>query len=145
MTGENPAMVQQQPAFVVGKAVAHKRKTHHQHVPGIGYVAHAGPPDLPPECQGRENCDPPRGTADGSLHNLKPPGGHPPMTLRWVAGERAWESLQPERGNRLAWPTSHLMKAGWAYLGATDTISLPASVVVVAPREPPPDEEDGEQ
>jgi len=105
-----------QPAFLVPRDVAHRRKTHHQLVPGLGYVAHAGPPDLPAGCDGKENCAPPRGTADGTIHLMRPPGGHPPLAMRWVAADQAWESLQPERGNRLAWPTSHLTKAGWAYL-----------------------------
>lgn len=104
------------PSFVVDRAAAARRKTHHQFIPGIGYIAHSGPPTLPPGSNGSQSCLPKGDAADGSLHLMQPPNGHPPITMKWVAVERAWESLQPERGNRLAWPHDHLMKAGWSYL-----------------------------
>jgi hypothetical protein len=113
------------PSFLVGRNTAFARRTHHQFIPGMGYVAHSGPPDLPPTANGSKNCDPPANTADGSLHMLRPPGGHPPLAMVWVAAEKAWASRQPERGNRLAWPTSHLQRAGWEYIG-------PAPVIVAA-------------
>jgi hypothetical protein len=48
---------------------------------------------------------------------MKPPGGAKPLEMIWVAAERAWASAIPDRGNRLAWPTSHLMRARWEYVG----------------------------
>jgi hypothetical protein len=100
---------------LVSRSEAYKRLTHHQFAAGLGYVAHSGPPELPPIARGTKNCAPPNGTADGSLHVMRPPNGHPPITMRWVQAEQAWASLQPEKGNRLAWPGSYLMRAGWAY------------------------------
>jgi hypothetical protein len=111
---------QQRPAFVVEKTAAQRKKTHHQFIPGIGYIAHDGPPELPAGVNGTKNCDPAKGTKDGSLHLLRPPNGHPPLAFEWIAAERAWESVQPERGNRLAWPADHLKRAGWEYVGPTD-------------------------
>ena len=100
----------------VTRAEAHKKKTHHQFVPGMGYLSHAGAPELPPGANGSKNCAPPEDAKDGSLHALRPPGGHPPMNMLWVAGERAWAHPVPGSGNRLAWPVEHLMRAGWEYI-----------------------------
>jgi hypothetical protein len=108
-------MIAQRPAFIVSRAAAMRRRTHHQFVPGLGYIAHAAPPDLPPTSRGNKNCEPPTGTPDGSIHLIKPPTGAPPMLMTWVAAERAWASTKPGAGNRLAWPTAHLMRAGWEY------------------------------
>lgn len=105
-----------QTAFLVTRDIAHRRPTHHQLIRGLGYIVHAGPPDLPDGCDGKENCEPPKGTIDGTLHLMQPPGAHPPLTMIWNARERAWSSLNPERGNRLAWSPAHLSKAGWAYM-----------------------------
>lgn len=110
-------MLTPRPVFVVNRPAAHQRKTGHQFVPGLGYVAHQGPPPLNPRANGTKNCDPPQGTRDGSVHLLRPPNGHPPITMVWIAMERAWASRMPERGNRLAWPTSHLRRAEWEYIG----------------------------
>ena len=93
----------QRPSFVVGKREAHQKKTHHQLIVGVGYIAHSGAPELPAGANGSKNCDPPAGAKDGSLHLLRPPNGHPPLAFRWITAEQAWESVQPERGNRLAW------------------------------------------
>lgn len=126
-------MFRHQPSFVVNKSTALARKTHHQFCPGIGYVAHSGPPELQPGSNGSANCIPAATAADGTLHLMQPPQGHPPITMRWVAVERAWESLQPERGNRLAWPADYLRKVGWAYLrpaiSAADQSRLPGAVI----------------
>lgn len=92
------------------------KQINHQFVPGLGYVAHSGPPELPPGSNGTASCLPKSDAADGSLHLMQPPHGHPPIAMRWVALEKAWASIQPERGNRLAWPADFLSKAGWAYL-----------------------------
>jgi hypothetical protein len=48
---------------------------------------------------------------------MKPPTGAAPLEMIWIAAERAWASRIPDRGNRLAWPTGHLMRAGWEYVG----------------------------
>lgn len=115
-------IVQPRPAFVSTRSIALRRRTHHQFVPGIGYIAHAGPPELPPTANGRENCAPPGGTEDQSLHLLKPPGGAPPLAMVWHAGERAWGALKPEKGNRLAWSTDYLMRAGWKYVSVAPAV-----------------------
>lgn len=111
-------LIHPRPAFLVTQAHAHRAKTRHQFVPGLGHVAHQGPPDLPPGANGTLNTKPPAGTADGSIHLLRPPTrGAKPMPFCLVAAERAWASLKPGAGNRLAWPTEHLMRAGWEYVG----------------------------
>ena len=96
---------------------AHQKRTHHQYIDGLGYMAHEGPPELPAAAQGAKNCVPPEGTKDGTAHLLQPPGGHPQMILLWVEAEGAWASRHPGKGNRLAWTTDHLMRAGWEYVG----------------------------
>lgn len=111
------AIARGRPAFLVDGMTAHRRPTHHQMVSGLGYVAHQGPPDLPRHARGTKNTDPPAGTLDGSLHVLQPPGEHPPMTMRWHRATKSWAALNPQQGNRLAWPTEHLKKAGWEYVG----------------------------
>lgn len=105
------------PDVIRSQQQAHKARTKHQFVPGIGYLEHSGAPDIRPHPAGGKNCDPAPGTADGSLHTMRPPNGHPPMMMMWIAAEKAWASRQPERGNRLAWSTAHLSKAGWEYVG----------------------------
>jgi hypothetical protein len=123
------------PAFLVNRSTAMQRRTHHQFMPGLGYVAHSGPPDLPPGANGKANCDPPAGTADGSVHVMQPPRPHPPMLMVWIAAEKAWASQRPERGNRLAWPPGHLSKAGWEYdspATAAPSIIRPSGPVPVA-------------
>ncbi len=101
---------------LVSRKSALAKQTHHQLVPGLGYLPHAGPPDLPPDAIGNKNCKPPLNTADGSEHILQPAGGHPPMKMTWVAAESAWASMKPGKGNRMAWTCDHLSKAGWEYL-----------------------------
>lgn len=108
--------------FLVTRSTAHAKKTHHQMVAGLGYVAHSGPPELPPGSDGSANCDPPATTADGSVHLLRPPNGARPIAMKWVVAERAWESMTPDRGNRLAWPADFLKKAGWAYMSAAPIV-----------------------
>lgn len=102
---------------LVSKRVADANPTHHQHILGMGYLAHSGAPDLPDHCKGEENCAPPQGTANASLHLLKPPGGAPDMIFKWAAKHNAWLSISPGKGNRMAWTVDHLMKAGWRYVG----------------------------
>lgn len=106
MTGQLP---------FVTRAIAMRRQTNHSFHPGLGYLAHSGPPDLPADARGSKNCEPPAGTADGSVHYMQPPGGHPRMPMTWIEAEHAWASLNPAKGNRLAWPVEHLSKAGWEY------------------------------
>jgi hypothetical protein len=101
----------------VSRKEALKKRTHHQFINGIGYIAHSGPPELPAACNGNKNCDPPKNTRDGSVHVLLPPNGAGPMKFTWIAAEQAWASTVPDKGNRLAWPTSHLQRAGWSYAG----------------------------
>jgi hypothetical protein len=114
---------------LVSRSEAYKRLTHHQFVKGFGYVAHSGPPDMPPHVRGNKNCMPPQGTADGSMHMLTPPGGHPPIKMRWVLSEQAWASLVPDKGNRLAWPASYLQRVGWEYGEAVRAVqALPRRV-----------------
>jgi len=103
---------------LVDRATAYKKLTQHQFIPGMGYLAHSGPPELPAVAKGTKNCIPPAGTKDGSAHVLKPPGGAPPMRMLWIEAERAWASPKPATGNRLAWTTDHLTKAGWEYIKA---------------------------
>lgn len=105
---------------IVSRDEAHKKRTHHQFVPGLGYLAHSGPPDLPPTAKGTMNCAPPAGTKDGSAHVMRPPYGAAEMTMLWVAGEQAWAPSTPGKGNRLAWPPAHLSRAGWEYVGPVD-------------------------
>jgi hypothetical protein len=102
---------------IVSRKTALQRRTAHQFIPGIGYVAHAEPPEFAPHPVGGKNCDPGAGAADGSVHVLRPPNGHPEMRMVWVAAERAWAPERADRGNRLAWTISHLSKAGWEYVG----------------------------
>lgn len=101
---------------IVTRREAMKQQTSHQHVTGIGYIVHSGPPELPPSYPvGSKPCSPPAGAADGSLHVLKSPQGGE-IRMRWVAAESAWASLKSEAGNRMAWSPSYLSQAGWEYL-----------------------------
>lgn len=100
---------------LVSRKEALAKRTHHQFVPGLGYLAHSGPPDLPATANGAKNCDPPKGTRDGSLHLIKPPNGGPSQAFTWIAAEKAWAPAIAGRGNRLAWPVDHLRRAGWEY------------------------------
>ncbi len=102
---------------VVSKTAALKKQTGHQFVPGLGYVPHAEAPEFIEHPAGGKNCAPPDGTADGSVHIMVPPNGHPKVEMVWVAGENAWAARRPDQGNRLAWTISHLSKAGWEYAG----------------------------
>lgn len=102
---------------IVSRRDAMKRQIAHQHVPGMGYIVHSGPPDLPAEYPvGSKSCDPPAAAADGSVHLLKAPQGKT-VPLRWIATERAWAALKTDAGNRMAWPIGFLSRAGWAYVG----------------------------
>lgn len=100
----------------VPRAEAHKNPTHHQFVPGLGYISHGGPPDLPAGATGSKNCAPLAGVKDGSAHFMQPPGGHPPMMMIWLADAGAWRAFHPGKGNRIAWTTDHLSRAGWEYI-----------------------------
>ncbi len=102
---------------VVDRATAMGRRTHHQFLPGIGYIAHSGPPALPDRPPGTKSCKPPAGTKDGSVHLMKPGTGGPPIRMLWIAGEGAWASLKIGKGNRLAWSAAFLTAAGWEYGG----------------------------
>ncbi len=101
---------------LVSRIEALKKPTHHQFVPGIGYLVHSGAPEIPDGAKGGKNCKPADRTKDGSRHLLKPPGGHPPLLMAWVASEGAWSALKHGAGNRLAWTAEHLSAAGWEYL-----------------------------
>jgi len=130
---------------IVSRSEAEQRPTHHQFVPGIGYIVHSGPPEMP---QGRSGagkpCKPPQGTEDGSLHFLQPPNQHPKMPMRWLAKHHCWAPMRHGQGNRLAWSDEHLSAAGWAYMRPVepdelvpppeDPVSEPEPVVA----EPPP-------
>ncbi len=100
---------------LVSRSEALKKRTHHQYIHGIGHVAHSGPPELSVAARGKKNCDPPQGTRDGTHHMMRPPNGAAPIRMAWVAGEKAWASINPARGNRMAWPVDHLKRAGWEY------------------------------
>ena len=102
---------------IVSRERAHQKRTHHQFVPGIGYLAHDGPPELPKGCNGTKNCAPPAGTKDGTFHIMRPSHGASPIQMIWVAAENSWASTKPEKGNRLAWTVDHLKRAGWEYVG----------------------------
>jgi hypothetical protein len=102
---------------IVTRAEANRKRTAHQFVAGLGYVTHSGPPELPPGARGNKNCMPPSGTKDGSMHLLRPPSGAEPIAFVWVTAEQAWAGTNPARGNRLAWPVTHLARAGWEYVG----------------------------
>jgi hypothetical protein len=106
---------------IVQRRDAMKRQTGHQHVPGIGYIVHSGPPDLPAEYPvGSKPCEPPADAADGSLHVLRAPQGGE-IRMRWIAAEQAWAALKSDQGNRMAWPTSYLSRAGWEYMRPEET------------------------
>jgi hypothetical protein len=105
-------------SFLANRKQALASPTRHQFVPGVGYIAHAGPPPLPVGANGSKNCDPLEGTA-ASMHLLQPPGGHPKIAMKWLPAAKAWASPKPGKGNRLAWPAAYLQKAGWAYVGPT--------------------------
>jgi hypothetical protein len=102
---------------LVSRAVAMGKMTHHQFIRSVGFLAHSGPPDLEPHHQGKKNCAPKAGSANGSRHWLKPGNGHPDIVMTWVAAESAWASTKPDKGNRLAWSVEHLSRAGWEYVG----------------------------
>ena len=102
---------------LVSREEAHKLRTHHQFVPGIGYLRHAGAPTLPADAKGTKNCAPPAGTKDGTVHMLRTPTGAPPIAFVWIAAEQAWATANPLKGNRLAWAPAHLQRAGWEYIG----------------------------
>jgi len=102
---------------LVDRKTAMAKPTHHQFIFGFGYLAHSGPPALTEHHKGTKNTAPPARTKDGSLHRLQPPGSGAVMVMHWVEIERAWASTQPQKGNRLAWTTGHLMRAGWEYIG----------------------------
>lgn len=101
---------------LVSREEAYRKPTHHQMIVGMGYLAHSGPPALPLGANGNKNCAPPADAKDGSRHLLLPPNGAPAMPFVWIAAHRAWGSALPQKGNRLAWPIDHLMRAGWAYV-----------------------------
>lgn len=101
---------------LVSRSDALKKRTHHQHLRGIGYVAHTAQPELPGSANGKKNCAPPSGTKDATHHMMKPPNGAAPIRMSWVAAEKAWASMTG-KGNRMAWTTDHLMRAGWEYAG----------------------------
>ena len=107
----------------VSRKEALRKPTHHQFIKGIGYIAHSGPPELPLGSNGAKNCEPPKNTPDKSVHVLRPPNGARDMTFVWHAADQAWAAIVPDKGNRLAWPTSHLQKAGWAYVGPIDALA----------------------
>ncbi len=106
---------------LVPRSDALQKRTHHQFVRGIGYLAHSGPPELPDTARGTKNCEPAPGTKNGSVHLMRPPTGAAPLKMVWIAKERAWASAVPDRGNRLAWSTNHLMRAGWVNAGPVPT------------------------
>jgi hypothetical protein len=102
---------------ITNRREAIKRQTGHQHVPGIGYIVHSGPPDLPADYPvGSKPCNPPSGAVDGSLHLMRTPQGTE-LKMRWVASEGAWAALKSDQGNRMAWEASYLSRAGWEYVG----------------------------
>ena len=105
---------------LVTRSEAMKRQTAHQHLQGMGYIFHAGEPELPPGMPiGSKPCGAPAGAADGSLHVLEAPQGAE-IRMRWVAAESAWAPLKSHAGNRMAWTPSYLSRAGWAYLRPAD-------------------------
>ena len=105
---------------LVSREQALAKQTHHQFIKGIGYLAHAGAPDLPTTARGSKNCSPPAGTKSGFVGLLKPPTGADPLRLVWITAEGAWASPRPDKGNRMAWSTTHLQRAGWEYIGPAD-------------------------
>src|ERR1700674_5287905 len=105
------------PVSTVTRETAHQKRIHHQFIAGLGYVAHSAPPDLPQTARGNKNCNPPTGTQDGTLHLMQPPTGAPPIAMVWLQREQAWASTNIARANRLAWPVTHLSRAGWEYSG----------------------------
>ena len=102
---------------IVSRKEAIKQRTRHQFVPGLGYLVHSGPPELPPTARGTKNCAPPAGAKDGGVYMLRPPNGAPPMEMVWHGVERAWGPTRADKGNRMAWTPDHLSKAGWEYVG----------------------------
>lgn len=89
--------------------------TRHQLLIGSGYVEFSDP--LPMGRVAGTSCEVPYGTADGSVHLLKPPTGGDDVLFRWVESEKAFAPQRPV-GCRLAFPAAYLASHGWAYAGA---------------------------
>lgn len=91
--------------------------THHMLRPGE-YVDD-GPLPLPPNATDATTakCLPPWGTADGTVHVLKPGHDATPQTMIWRAEHRAW-SAHGHKGRRMAFPAAYLAAHGWRYVGA---------------------------
>ena len=115
------------PSPLVNRNTAMQKPTKHQHLRGLGYLAHDGPPALPSGANGNKNCKPPSGTADGTRHILQPPGGHKRMELIWMAAHSAW-SHPTGKGNRLAWTCDHLSRAGWEYIGPAEAEPIKSKI-----------------
>lgn len=98
------------------RAQALAKRAHHQFVPGLGYIAHGGPPVLPPTAKGDKPCEPAAGSKDGSRHLLLPPNGGRQMPMLWNAAEKSWSAVRLGRGVRMAFAAAHLSKLGWAYV-----------------------------
>jgi hypothetical protein len=88
--------------------------TTHEYCGGV-YWDHGAAPPLPLLLTRRGNeCNPPPDTSDGSPHLLLPPGLRTlPLTMRWVAHDRAW--ARPG-GHRMAFTAEYLAHNGWRYL-----------------------------
>lgn len=66
----------------------------------------------------RKLCDPPLGTADGSLHRLRSPRGKL-VDFQWRKRGRVWMALDLMRSNRLGYLPTYLSSHGWVYTGPT--------------------------
>ena len=98
---------------VVKQSVAAKKPTHHQFVPGMGYVVHSGEAKIPSPVKKGKNCAPPAGTKTGAIFDLIPPTGGKPVRMAWNATHRCWLSPRPAQSTRTAFSPEFLSRAGW--------------------------------
>src|ERR1700739_3541370 len=86
----------------------------HTFVRGRGYVDLGEAPKLATKVAPPGRCNPPAGTLDGSYHSLVPPGGHPPINLRWLKDAASW-FRQDSASKRLGYAPDYLSESGWVY------------------------------
>lgn len=99
------------------KEAAEKSPTTHRLVLGRGYVNIGKEPAIKEiDKKEQRNCAPPPNTLNATTHLLSPPGNGTPVIMRWLSMQKAWASILPFQGNRMAWTADYLSRAGWAYM-----------------------------
>lgn len=81
------------------------------------YVELGAPRTSGPSKQIGTGAKPKEGTADGTLHWLKPPGGGHPLRFKWISAEQAWACVDGRVGKRMAFTAAYLSHYGWLYVG----------------------------